>query len=174
VKPIHLPTTAPAPASLAATSVDPAGDLRALTSKRIAELVADQAKGGFVDVAELVKLAGVLKALDHAEPERRQELDLSGISDSALEELVAAEKTSVLMRDWSPERKAAYHEERQAKAKADELERHKARRDLQELAHVGKIYLMGQADERCDEVRTISARLGLGASAECSKPGTSG
>jgi hypothetical protein len=53
-------------------SIDPAGDLRTITALRIGQLVQEQAAGGFVDVAELARLAGVLKSLaekDEPKPE---------------------------------------------------------------------------------------------------------
>jgi hypothetical protein len=111
--PRDAPGPKPAPPPPPPPSQDPAADLRDLLAARIGELVANQRDGGFTDVNELVKLTNALKSLDDTPPKEheREEIDLTGVSDEALDELLAATERG----KWSPERREAYQREQTAK-----------------------------------------------------------
>lgn len=84
------------------------------------------------DPEEIKTIANAILALGKIAPEpdeAREELDLSGMSDAALEELVAAGKVAKL----PPAERAAYREANEAKARAAEIERLNERQELYAL-----------------------------------------
>ncbi len=94
------------------------------------------------DPDEVRSIASALAALDKIAPEpdeAREELDLSGMSDQCLEELVLAGKIAKL----PAAERDAYRVRNEAKALADELQRMNERQELYALRAHAKVWMCG-------------------------------
>jgi hypothetical protein len=94
--------------------LSPAERIRRILVKEIDRLERAQADGEPLtplDLQRLAELRRELAEVDKAEEESRQELDLTGISDETLDEMLALYERA----NWSPERRAAHGAEMTAK-----------------------------------------------------------
>jgi hypothetical protein len=107
-----LPTDrTPEPAN---PDLSPADRIRRIVVKEIDRLERAQDEGqplSPLDLQRLAELRRELAEVDKAEEEEREELDLTGISDETLDEMLALYERA----NWSSERRAAYGADMTAK-----------------------------------------------------------
>jgi hypothetical protein len=147
-------------ARAAAEDAKSAPTLAESVGKARAALIVEIASGGPERIKPATQALAALDKIAPEEPEKdgAKALDMSTAPLEVLEWLADAEEISRL----PPEQREAYRVKQEAERKAEESRAMAERQTLRELAHVGRVYLMGQAEERRSEISKIGARLGFG------------